>query len=472
MLSNENDLHAYQAPSWQTSPGVFFVWVGQVSELETWLSSVDPISLKVIQIDDMQSDKAWFSKKFFRKRVQNQLEFPIPIEGELLTIGSPGELSIEEKRNFIFNLDLLKQEHPSYAIVIPPRLLGQYHFLMEHLKWVISSQEDNLEQVLKSQPIHYPVHHAVQGGLDHEGELIDLNELNEYLWRLNSQVVKPSYYKILKLRTFWLVLALLAFMFWPEELKDIPRSYKYQTRVSSKQASTRSYFNIKNYDQYRRVIRSYLFHNGYAFHSSDSLSDIVQQFSTHFLDSTQLSQLDISQQILKVPIGKLEIPNTMDSLTFGDKLKVSEVKYYQKWVGMLNDSLAYPTDYFWEGDESHRIHRGIDIAGRMDSRIHSPISGTAIIGESDRAGRFVAVVDSVHVVFFAHCDKYLFLNGEEVRVGDPVATVGLTGHTTGPHVHIGTGYVSKQGAHSLGNTKFDYVDPVEWLANLQKKGNR
>lgn len=468
MLSNENDLNKYQAPAWQTCPGVFFVWVGQAHDLEQWKTSCDTIELKVIQIDDLWSDKTWFSKKFFRKRVQNQLEFPIPFDDEPLKIGSPAELSIEEKRNFIFNLDLLKQEHPLFAVVIPPRLLDQYLFLMEHLGWVISSHEENLTKV----PNKLSTHLAVQGGLEHQGEIIDLNELNEYLWRINAQVVKPLYYKFLKQRTFWFVLALVAFMFWPEELKEVSRSYKYQSRVASKQASHRSYFNIKNYDQYRRVIRSYLFHNGFAFHSSDSLPGIVQRFSSHFLDSTQLTQLDISQQILKVPLGQLELPNTLDSLQFGDKLKVSEVKYYQKWVGMLNDSLAYPTDYFWEGDDSHRIHRGIDIAGRMDSRIHSPISGTAIIGESDRAGRFVAVVDSIHVVFFAHCDKYLFLNGEEVRVGDPVATVGLTGHTTGPHVHIGTGYVSERGAHSLGNTKFDYVDPVEWLADLQKKGNR
>ena len=43
------------------------------------------------------------------------------------------------------------------------------------------------------------------------------------------------------------------------------------------------------------------------------------------------------------------------------------------------------------------------------------------------------------------------------------ATVGTTGHTTGPHAHIVTGLIDKRGTKRIGNVKYKVIDPISWF---------
>ena len=84
------------------------------------------------------------------------------------------------------------------------------------------------------------------------------------------------------------------------------------------------------------------------------------------------------------------------------------------------------------------FHRGLDISARR---------GTAILAAAD--GRVKRVLLSAagfgHEVLidhgngyqtrYAHCDRVLVSRGQKVARGEVIATVGNTGHSTGPHLH-------------------------------------
>ena len=137
---------------------------------------------------------------------------------------------------------------------------------------------------------------------------------------------------------------------------------------------------------------------------------------------------------------------------------------WKYWTSVISDSIAYITEFYHEqATATFRKHNGIDVASRQGARILAPFGAKAWTSRDERGGVIIALVRKEDVILFMHCDKLLYLNGQEVMPGDPIATVGTTGHTTGPHAHIVTGLVSKKGKKRIGNVRYDVIDPIKWF---------
>ncbi len=91
------------------------------------------------------------------------------------------------------------------------------------------------------------------------------------------------------------------------------------------------------------------------------------------------------------------------------------------------------------GQRGSRQHKGIDIVGPVGSKIYAADDGVVIYAdyESGGYGNIVKIDhQNGYETFYAHCNTILVKNGETVKKGDVIATVGNTGRSTGAHLHF------------------------------------
>lgn len=102
--------------------------------------------------------------------------------------------------------------------------------------------------------------------------------------------------------------------------------------------------------------------------------------------------------------------------------------------GWFSDGFKWRTDPIHGG---RRFHRGIDIVAPVGTEIRAPADG--IVTRAGRNGGYGKMIELDHMfghrTLFAHLDSYEVTEGETVRMGDVIGRVGITGKTSGPHLH-------------------------------------
>ena len=83
------------------------------------------------------------------------------------------------------------------------------------------------------------------------------------------------------------------------------------------------------------------------------------------------------------------------------------------------------------------FHQGFDISTRKGTPVLATAEGVVTFaGKKGLLGNTI-IVDHGHgmVTRYGHCSKFLKKRGEKVKRWEPIALVGNTGRSTGPHVH-------------------------------------
>jgi murein DD-endopeptidase MepM/ murein hydrolase activator NlpD len=166
---------------------------------------------------------------------------------------------------------------------------------------------------------------------------------------------------------------------------------------------------------------------------------------------TEMMDEEISKQIaLRQGIG---LKDAMIEQLTGERVKVlphqSGVRAYEKHHAMRKDqpllelsfSGSISSPYGWRTDPftgERDFHQGIDLAKPFGSEITAAGEGTVIYsGWKKGYGQIVEIEHSNGIsTLYAHNSRNLVRAGERVSKHQPIALVGDSGRSTGPHLHF------------------------------------
>lgn len=83
-------------------------------------------------------------------------------------------------------------------------------------------------------------------------------------------------------------------------------------------------------------------------------------------------------------------------------------------------------------------HTGVDLQGNIGDPIYAVSGGEVIFtGSFEKYGKVVIIRQPDQTeVYYAHCDNFVKNKGDKVVAGEKIATIGMSGKATGPHIHI------------------------------------
>lgn len=130
--------------------------------------------------------------------------------------------------------------------------------------------------------------------------------------------------------------------------------------------------------------------------------------------------------------------------------------------GGASDSIAWPVPShlifspFGENRGDH-FHSGIDISAPIGTPVRAAAPGTVLFaGPSGAYGNFICLAHSTLSTCYAHLGEMLVTVGTQVSRGQQVGLAGMTGNSSGPHVHFEVRTGTRMWAPA--------VDPLKYLS--------
>jgi murein DD-endopeptidase MepM/ murein hydrolase activator NlpD len=146
--------------------------------------------------------------------------------------------------------------------------------------------------------------------------------------------------------------------------------------------------------------------------------------------SAQLAQLEQSVDLRESQLSALE------NLILARELK-EEIHPEGRPVtsGFISSYFGERADPF---DGREAFHKGVDFAGTLGSSVVAVAAGVVTwAGERSGFGKLVEINHGDgYVTRYAHNERTLVSVGQTVKRGEPIALMGSTGRSTGPHVHF------------------------------------
>lgn len=166
-------------------------------------------------------------------------------------------------------------------------------------------------------------------------------------------------------------------------------------------------------------------------------------------------------------IASIDIVNPVETSTWG--MVSFPVENFQAFTSPFGYRRSPRGRSRWE------FHNGLDIAAPLGSYVRSSLTGTVIeVGDKGRCGTKVVIQSGEWEHIYCHMmgkvkiiDGHLYMSdpqgeikikeGQEIEAGTRIGRIGMTGRTTGPHLHWGLKH------------KNEFVDPALVLKEMSAR---
>ncbi|MCK5665894.1 MAG: M23 family metallopeptidase [Thiotrichaceae bacterium] len=274
-------------------------------------------------------------------------------------------------------------------------VLGYYYVSENHHKvfFNVSSGDENMQSSENEIQLHNEVNKVMQ--LTYKNELTEqqkeLNELTQY----NQDMVRSLILDIAKLQAHITRLDFLG-----NRLTDVAQLDKKAFNFSTEVAI-----------------------GGSMEPGENSSRNIYADFDERIAQIT----LDIDNQAKQFDILETLLLNDYRKKILTPAGKPAEKGYISSYFGVRKDPFT----------GRGKMHKGVDVAGKSGSKVL--VTANGVISHIEKQKGYGQVVDVDHgygiSTRYAHNKSILVQLGDIVKQGQPIATMGSTGRSTGPHVH-------------------------------------
>lgn len=168
------------------------------------------------------------------------------------------------------------------------------------------------------------------------------------------------------------------------------------------------------------------------YHSGTRLGRIVRYLSEH-----KLARKIFAGNMALVFMATAFLPNTQIEAFTGQPQEESVIQIQNTLK--TEKSIQYPLDKYKINQGYNRYHGAVDLGSPVGSVIKPVKSGTVTFAgyRKDGYGNLVIIDHGKNLdSYYAHLNKIYVQEGQEVNTNTIIGEVGLTGHTTGPHLHL------------------------------------
>ncbi len=177
-----------------------------------------------------------------------------------------------------------------------------------------------------------------------------------------------------------------------------------------------------------------------------SRPDILADYSLNSGGPLDLSQLDSDDAELEKQLRTIQAnanPEYLPSI----------------WAhaGTINNEFGFRRNPF--GGRTYEFHAGMDIDGERGDIVVAPANG--IVTEAGWKGGYGNMIEIEHgnglTTRYGHLSKTQVATGDSISRGQPIANIGSTGRSTGPHLH----YELRLNGRPINPRRFLPPEPIE-----------